>query len=68
MSDKIKLYGVLTWHDEHGRHYQAYSLYNEWKGAEHDREDDAIANGERHQMALEYLLKGKDDTNAGSDS
>ena len=61
MSDKIKLYEVLTWFDDRGNHYRAWSLYNEWKGAARYREEDAVSDGEKHQRALEYLFKGKED-------
>ena len=61
MSDKIKLYEVVTWFNERGNHYQACSLYNEWKGTVQYRKEDAISDGEWHQRALEYLFKGKDE-------
>ena len=61
MSDKIKLYEVLTWFDERGNHYQACSLYNEWKGTTQYRKEDAVSDGEKHQKALEYLFKGNEE-------
>lgn len=61
MSDKIKLYEIVTWFDERGDQYQAWSLYNEWKGTVQYSKEDAISDGEKHQRALEYLFKGKDE-------
>ena len=57
MSNKIELYEVLTWFDDRGNHYRAWSLYNEWRGSERYRKEEAEADGEKHQRALEYLLK-----------
>ena len=59
MSDKIKLYEVRKSHDEHGAYYMAWSLYNDWKGSERCKKDDAVLDGEKHQRTLEYLFKGK---------
>lgn len=61
MSDKIKLYEVIDFSDYYGNYYRAYSLYNGWKGTKRYRKEEAEADGEKHQMALEYLFKGKGD-------
>ena len=61
MSDKIKLYEIRIDHDNYGACYTACSLYNDWKGSERCKKDDAVLDGEKHQRALEYLFKGKDE-------
>jgi|GEM_PF-1109327 len=61
MSDKIKLYEVKKGYCKNGDYYMAWSLYNKWTGLMRPVKGAAEMDGEKHQRALEYLFKGKDE-------
>ena len=66
MSDKIKLYEVKKGYCKNDGcyndgYYMAWSLYNNWTGLKRPVKRAAEMDGEKHQRALEYLFKGKDE-------